>query len=671
MASHRIHVPVVQHGGAGSVRICGVIVRLRPNMSIYKLADVRDTAALCESVTFVGRDHRRGEWPFPAFVGRDPSRVAANAVIRGRSCELGLALAAVADYEGLDLAANIVATGCLNDSSGCPVSASDGSHAVLPVRQLRAKVDEARRHAAHAGGRWLILVPPALPGAEVGQADERNADEVEDQGTGAEELQCANVEVVAVASLLEAARLACNRPTFASAPLWARRGHLERLRLERGGLVPILEACRRLHAATDERHPAGGVALVYRYQALIHAAHALTELALAGHRPRWRDPDDPAAPLELAARLRAEALALAKVNDGGGGRSDVPADFRAAGIHYDACRVHLNTDFEWGLARLDQALRVDGLSRDSHSEYRRVLGTRAQFRWRYGLRLAALGWESAAERHIRRALDDIETARELAPVAEHPGEVARVLCYRATAHMALWCLEPDESKRQLLAARIETDLFEVLGDQLAHGHEGPSGPAQYPGWALALLYSWWGLDSRWRQVAEHWRKCRSLTFLPWPGRPQDLEGQSVVQSLLSDGPRLYCDLEVASLLAEAAVRCDDSQLLGDARSTQPRPGHLVALGDLLMWTPTAIDERLFSFDVARSIRAWAAGRQELALPNVGRRGERLDSCLGRLVEGLRSALNAGDPAAAAPPRNTLLLWTGRLPRSRHGATPLD
>jgi len=638
-------------------------------MITYRLADVGDTAALCESVTFAGRDHGRGEWPFPAFVERDPARVAANAVIRGRSCELGLALAALADYEGLDLAANIVATGCLNDETGLPVAAQDGSHAVLPVRQLRAKIEAVRRHARRAGGRWLLLVPSnRLPPPTEDTTRSLAGDEEWHHATGVDAAD-ANVQIVTVGSLLQAARRAFELPDAAFAPtsLWALRGLLERLRQERGGLEPILEACRRLHAATDESHVTGGIALVYRYQALIHAAHALTELDLAGLRPRWRDTDDPTPPRELADRLRAEALALSQVNDGGGGRSDVPADFHAASLHYDACRAHVDTDFEWGLARLEQALQVEGLSREGHSEYRRILGTRAQFRWRQGLRLAALGWESAAERQVERALEDVETILELAPAARHPAEVARARCYRANASIALWWLQPEEERRRAVAGSVEADLLDVLGDRLFCGGDGEAGPSQYPGWGLALLYAWWGLSGRWQQIVAHWLDARSQTGTRWPDAPPPAPGRSLAQLLLDDGPGLYCDLEVASLLAEAGVRCDQPTLLEDASSRMPSPGDRLALPDLLTWAIVALDKRAADFEVSRAIQTWAAGEAGLAVPDVARRGDRLDSRPGELLGRLQRSLHRGDRTRTAAARDALMAWTGRLPRELHAS----
>jgi len=634
-------------------------------MSTYRLADVRDTAALCESVTFVGRDHRRGEWPYAACVARDPMRVPASAVIRGRSCELGLAIAALADYEGLELAANVIATGCLNDGSGQPVVAEDGSHAVLPVQQLGAKVAAATRHAERAGGRWIVLVPEDCQDTLVeGKMDSAGPERTLPAG-GARQEPEARVQVLTVASLLVAARHACKLATgsLAASTLWALRDGLERLRQGRGGLEPILEACRRLHAATDDTHASGGIALVYRYQALIHAAHAVTELGLAGRGPRWRTAEAPAPPRELAARLRAEALALARTHNGGEGRSDVPADFRAASLHYDACRAHVDTDFEWGLERLDQALRVEGLSRDGHSEYRRILGTRAQFRWRHGLRLSALGWESAAERHIRRSLDDIEAAVELTPDMRHPGELARARCYRATANIALWSLQPAELESAELVAQIDADLAEVLGEQLLGDGSKASELDQYPGWGLALLYAWWGLNDRWDDVVAHWHAHRAHSGLGWPGAPAGVGDRRLTQLILEDGPQLYCDLEVASLLAEAAIRCDQPTLLRDAGRAQPPGRDQLRLRDLLMWAPVAAAESAVDLAVSRSIRAWVSGRVELHVPEVARRGQRLDSRPRELLAQLRLAVGAGDLARQSPPRDALLRWSGRLPRS--------
>ena len=607
----RIDVPVVEVLGHGNVAV---------RLAEVAAADHRPARAYGIEVEDVGRlamaalggaalpTALRDDLPGPAYLlASTPHH--ARQLVKGRSCALGLALASLAHHCGLKLQRPVIATGNLTSTG-----------AVDPVDYLEEKLNHvAASLQAAAALDTLVLIPK--------------------QGLDAAHLAAFQGQIpglTEVATLAEAAQLAMpNGTSFGDSRQASLRQELESLRYQHDRMAELYACALELFALTQAMPHDSALARTLRYHAWMSAAFALQRTADGAPSP-W--PDAPATDANgLAAYLGNKAAELAKDS-----AAKLPAELLAQHDNYKATEAFASLCFADGVMDAQRGLSRPGLVAGQHSEYRKLLGTKAQMLWRLGLRLFGHGEVRDGLRLIEEAVAAVDEALELAPKGDRlveRNDAARVRTYVCGALLARKAIiRKDEWDYCGDRERIDREARAVLGSV----HPGGEGkPTQHPGWMLEQLYRLWWLEDDAQQIIKHW------LALPAHGD----SGEPMHRALLRAANPQPCDLAVAALVLEAASRTGNdaiardiaAQVLSYFRTDVAAPREPTPL-DLVRFAPLARASSQGSLPIWDGLERWKA---------------RNLSWSAKAAPTLASGLDAlcRDPADPEV-RRRLLLWLG-------------
>jgi hypothetical protein len=570
---NHIAVPIVRLGAPGreAVRLAAVVATDKRPTRAYgvEVADIGQLAMAALGGAALPTA-KRGDLPGPAYLlASTPHH--ARQLVQGRSCALGLALASLAHHCGLTPQRPVIATGNLTSTG-----------AVGPVDYLEEKLAHiAASLQATAALDTLVLIPK--------------------QGLDAARLAALQRRIpglTEVATLAEAAQLAMpNGTSFGNSRQASLRQELESLRYEHDRMAEMYASALELFALTQAMPHDSALARTLRYHAWMSAAFALQRTADVVPRP-W--PDAPATDAKgLAAYLGNKAAELAKDS-----AAKLPAELLAQHDNYKATEAFASLCFADGAMDAQRGLSRRGLLAEEHSEYRKLLGTKAQMLWRLGLRLFGHGEVRDGLRLVEEAVAAVEEALELAPKGDHcveRNDAARVRTYVCGALLARKAIiRKDEWDCCGDRERIDREARAVLGSV----HPGGEGmPAQHPGWMLEQLYRLWWLEDDAQQIINHWQA------LPAHG---DF-GEPVHLALLRAANPQPCDLAVAALVLEAASRTGHDALARDIaeqvltyfRTDVAAPREPTPL-DLVRFAPLARASSQVSLPVWDGLERWKA-----------------------------------------------------------------
>jgi hypothetical protein len=615
-------VPVVWHNGSPSseaqVLFCEVVSEpVRPERA-YR-SDVEDVGKLCMAVQ-AGLDANRGEWPDEAYVLATHAASARTKPLQGRSCALAMALASLSGCYHLPIHAPAVATGDL-----------DGSGNVLPVSDLLVKLKACAR-GPHAGD--LVLFPACqLPD---GAADQRLA-------------AAEYAEIVAilpglspVATLAQAANLALRPPeAFNESRAAQIRNEIEQLRYDRSRAGELFDRSRELfelaHGLPNER----GLSPILRYHALMTGEFALRTLVHdnAGLR-NW-----PEVPADNNADLRARLVELAEALVANH-QAWLPAELRAEHANFHAVRGFETLDYLGAIQLADQALSLPKLVQGQHSERRKLLGTRGQFRCRQGLRALAVGLHRDAAYWLTGAVDDARKALEDAPKGPGSAETndaARVRVYVCHALLALRCLRDWTAAEQ---AEFDHQAQVVLGCLLAEDPHSPP-PSQAPGWMVDAVLRRLKLEGKLPETLALWDRVAAIDYALQPG---DSKGPQRMAAILQPGQAvLPCDVSLLQTLLEVAVAlglADRAREFAQPLAILHAEPTLTAL--VRLW-PATLAPQEWALALPDWLRRWRAGDTvDLRLP-AGLEREQF------LTDHLQALRNPNDSLRS---QRLLQLWLG-------------
>lgn len=492
-------------------------------------SDVEDIGQLCMAVS-AGLDANRGEWPDEAYVLATTPNHAQRKPLRGRSCALGMALASLSSFAHLPIHQSVVATGDL-----------DGAGNVLPVQDLLTKLQACARQG-HS--RSLVLFPACqLP---AGSAESRLS-AADYRGLRAE-----LPHLTPVRTLAEAANLAL-RPdsSFGSSPAAALRNEIEHLRYDRSRVSDLYDRSRALFELAAPLPDERGLGPILRYHALMTGEFALRTLVHDKTGSRSWPGVDAADNAELQARLLELAETIVERH-----KAWLPAELRAEHANFRAVRGFYSLDFLGAIHIADEALSLPKLVAGQHSERRKLLGTRAQFRWRQGLRMLAVDLRRDAETWLTLGLQDVREALELAPhgpAATESNDAARVRVYVCHALLALHCLRP---WTQVERAEFDRHSHLVLGKVLG-GEQHGGQPSQHPGWMLDAVLQRLRLEGDLHGALALWEQTAAIEYRV-PGT--ESAGPLKMARILQPNHQLQpCDVNVLQTLLVAAIELGEAE----------------------------------------------------------------------------------------------------------------
>lgn len=621
--SPAIWVPVIWDEGSApdtQVLFCeATSAETRPARA-YR-CDVEDVGRLCMAVS-AGLDAERGEWPDEAFVLATTEPSARTKYLRGRSCALAMALASLGSFSHLPLQQPVVATGDL-----------DGAGNVLPVKDLLAKLQACARQGH---GASLVLFPACqLPD---GAADSRL------KQSDYSVLQAQLPHLTPVATLAQAANLALQPPNpFGNSPAAALRHAIEHLRYDRSRAAELYERSRELFELAAPLPDERGLGPIWRYHGLMTGEFALRTLAHDRAQPRSWPGVSAADHADLQAQLLALAEAIVERH-----RAWLPAELRAEHANFRAVRGFHTLDFLGALHTADEALSLPRLVAGQHSERRKLLGTRAQFRWRQGLRMLAVGLQRDAETWLTLALQDAREALDLAPqgsAAAEGNDAARVRVYVCQALLALRCLRPWAGPEQV---EFERHAHLVLGKILSGDAYGAQ-PSQHPGWMLDAALQRLRLQGDPAGALALWDQAAATEYC-LPGA--ESAGPVKMEGLLRTEHRLQpCDASVLQTLLAVAVELGQAERA--RRFAQRLADHCAepSLPALVRLWPATWAPAEWALPLPRWLVEWRAGEPvDLQLP-AGVEQEPV------VVEQLQALRKPEDSPAA---QRRLQLWLGAV-----------
>lgn len=502
--------------------------------------DVEDLALAATS----GLLRTRGERPGSAWLRApwgQPSRT-----VHGRSCSLALALASLATYEAAEPRSIVVATGRLE-----PLQAGK----VHRVDNLAEKLE----------GTLAKLQFPALFLYPV----ENDEDIADDHRARAD---AAGLQLIAVGTLAAAATAALSNKkgsSFSPTHVTEIRSRAERLRQDRASARQLLAAAAELDGEADS-YGETQIARIVRFHALMLGHHAANMLHWdqPTTRATWRGHTSQASDLAASLRQGLEGL-VASHHD------TLPPELVAEYRNFSSvATAWQRLDFAGAEDSIQEALVLLGRSTGHHSEFRRLLGTRSQIRWRMAMRLQIGGptLASMARNKARGAWEDATRAWKLTASDDvmWANDRARTCIYRFVAARALEIVGvavPDamENARQ--------GLEEVLGGFYDAG-ESPA--LQEPAWALDALYLSWLDNDEPGRVLEHWDRVRDRP------NPFDPSRRTLGRGIL-ERRDLPCVPRVCATLAEAALKVGEEDT---ARRYSQRALHEPArLAPVARWWP--------------------------------------------------------------------------------------
>lgn len=619
MAKPTIHALVVRNPGCHqTVEVLRTVVAAERPKDAARLSATVDIRTLLSHV-HAALNEKRGERVNEAFLVHPRPKFAEvpGKTIDGRSCELPLALASLADLHARKPKHPVLCTGQVGP---------DGR--VEPVSCLEDKIQGALEWLENRRGperdQALIVVPAQLHGG--GPTSELIA-------RHKEEAASVSATLLGVRTLAEAAS-GCFGFDFYAAPgalgqqIGELRGQLWRA-LYATNYAQTLCGAERLILAVASESPNAPIRSMLEREGKVIARWAAGRLG-AQVPVTW-----------LGAELTAKQLVavldieLAKTERGSPGSDSV--ELQALTYNLDAsAELRASTHMQRALESIEKGLSLSGLVDSPEGERRKLIGTRAQVRQVVALRARALGAEADAAVHLDFAVADAEQALiwAEAPGVEDCNDRARVRVYLASS---LVCRGTDADVGQALH-----HLRDILG--LGADLGAVATPHQAPGWALRVLY----LLLRDRgpgSVLRHWLETGSR--LKDPDNAQPLLGAAMTARLeCGSQPQAYDSAIAAQVVADALAVGDQATARQMARFA---PQDQVTLRSLAWWWPALQATELQGRPALQQLRT-ALERDELLRPPGPSRDPVVDELLGQL--------RCGDPTKSWQAWRRLSLWAG-------------
>ncbi len=600
------------------------VVTVRPQRE-WATSVVVSTLCAHASVGFLGTERPGDAW-------LEPTPNEGAQAIDGRSAGLGLALAAIGAFEGLSARAAVVATGELRAESW-ESHGDTASVRVHRVDRLREKLERACEVLAQEGGPALVLYPADLTDAE--RAAIRRLAETHRQ-----------VRLLAVDTLADAVRHVF--AVHCEWPFKTPRAYLAHNRYDDAKAADLFTRCRALRAVAAQLPAAAPRRWHLHLEAADFAAFALRKLGNASVA-RWGDDEDTCDAATARSAVDADVALLESQH-----RAGAADEFIAGLRNLRATDAFRTLRFSQAIRIATDALALPGVQvnrRAVGGEYRKLLGTRAQFQWRQGLRSLVLDQRDEAEWCLTEAKRDAQEAYEAADsheVAEQ-NDRARVRIYRAAANLA-WELAGFRNEAEP-AAEVQ-ELRELLGPLAEANADGTGTPPQDPRWALEFCYSRWLCRGEPEAVVRHVQIAWTLPH----GRGDGLGETTVWSTLHAQGkPMLRCDMPLVARALEAAVCVGDDDLANRLRSLLGAASwsrELLSLDAHLLLYP---DHDLPADSYGAAIQELRAAQWEGDLLPSAARGS---AWVAVRLEAMRNSDR--DRLAADRARSELMLWTGRF-----------
>lgn len=544
-----IRAPVVFNQATGIVRLGEVVVGAKPVTEWITAVHAQSVAAH-ESVGF-----SHPERPPAAWLQGPTGDRACDLGVDGASAGLALALGSLGQFEGRPALGATVATGCVQNGN------------VLWVGHLKTKIQRSAEILSGAGG-GIVLFPAANLG---------------DQGVEGELARLRtghpSVQFQSVSTLAEAMRQCFELPT--EWPYETFRVPLRKERFDDSRAAQLYNTARALHRIARTL-PADSLRRRHlTVEAADYACFALRKLR--GQRvPSWDADDGLVVTAEHASEGVERELSYLDSHD-----ALEMEEMIATLRNLRATDGFKTLRFSQSIDVASDALCIHGVRArrdDPDTEYRKLLGTRAQFYTREGLRRFALGEPDSAAHHVSRAVRDAEEALALARDGggrvEMNNDRARVELYLAAARFAQELTQtggPSTSND----AEERDELQRLLGGLATGTDEWPC--PQDPRWALELVYARWGSRGQAPRIVDH-LKSTWETSVRVPGNAAPVS----VWNLLAreEGGALACDWPLLARAREAALQSgDDPELVKRLEGLMllgfPRDG-LVPIDSLLL-----------------------------------------------------------------------------------------
>lgn len=563
------------------------------------------------ALTVVGVfESARGERPRQAYlVSSNRYLHTPDARIEGASARLPLALAVIADLYGLVPPHNVYATGSVTKADGGAVNC------VAEVAcKLRAVADDIERHhLEHA----LVLIPKML------RVEGEDSAEQRDVVTEIARLEALNAAVKPVDHLAEAAALAFGAAFAAvSVKIGAARKELHKLLYDYKYEDAVLQADRMYTLASELPTEA----LVRR--ALV--AEALAIGAWAASRMRadqsfgFRGDQQTFGAVHQTLTAERDALLVQHAQAIWPETRALVENLRAIS------HIGASLDFARGEQIANEALAIPGVVEGPQGEHRKLLGTRAQLRWRRGLRERHADNDYEAEWLLDLAVEDATRAHELAlqPDVDVANDRARVEVYLANA---LLCRGKDDDRRRARA---------LLRDLLGVDEAGVivAKPRQEPGWALRL-FAWELRHDGAGLLLQRWRH--------WAGQ-LGCERGTLADRMRATEFVPYREPLAATLAADALAAGDTASAVALLDHANQHPN----LRSLAWWWPMLRDERTVEH---QKLAGYRVARTDQFRSGVSR-GD--GPGRGKPVDRLLLQLASSDPGVADDAWRRLTLWIG-------------
>jgi hypothetical protein len=355
------------------------------------------------------------------------------------------------------------------------------------------------------------------------------------------------------------------------------RREVERLRDDQRRWEELLAKAERLVAVADRaRHAAGSYH--GRLAVLLALRRAPDPITWRGQQLRRAD---------FRAQLDAELNGLEQ-------GPTVWPELRAQRANFAAIEHYVSEDslaFTAGVERATRGLELCA-HRDTPSEYRKLLGTRAQLRTAAALQFFGVGLAEAAQSMASSGVRDVLEARRLAPAEPYMAEndAARVRVYAFRTADVAEAFGDDSALREGLEHELMDDLRGLVT-------AGRGAPVQDPVWALlALVPSW----LRRVGAADTARRLKDIILAA------EFSCDSFAEREL-----------LAPLVQHTAREAGDQELA--AWAARLGPGRVVGLRSAAWWGKPPGPEVVIATAATATQRRWAASLDD---PDEGLRARR-------------------------------------------------
>lgn len=596
---------------------------------------VEDVARLAANAT-TSVSLQRGERPREAFVlASEPGTERLE--LKGRSATLAMVLASLGDLHGLRPSRPVIASGDVTRGGGEVIRVG------FLEEKLAAVAGYLESAEAGAGEQPLVLVPACqAPGEDSGGLSAEAWSELRGR------IQARGAAIQPVRSLAEAATHAFGK-AFDTTRIGSLREAIDNFRFDTKRVFDLLDVCGDLHAEAQALNESSPLRPLILAEALWLAEWAV---AVIDSRPIEGEP------AEVSVRWGSETRPLGELREILGGLAEPGLDRLIRYAAPELVAMRLNTEaarelgpsmfFERGAEIATRGLTTPGLVDSHHSEHRKLLGTRAQLRWRAGLRQLALGSQSFGGQLLASALEDAERASEAASAegVTDENDRSRVHIYECNALMAQAMVD---GAGDGLVAKVEATLKPILGR--FHSAETETLESQDPGWALRMLYCAWLAAGRPERVLAHWAYARDLVPR---GETRDLG--EILCSRSGTPQAMPYDEPVAAQVCTAAAASRKLSAAGRLVDLCRGP---YSLRSIAWWWPVVFAIREGAREVApqgiREFFEWTGGSDAHG-PNRPA-GPAQDGSTTHLLNAIRGSLDAPWSEAREAWRR-LVLWIG-------------